>query len=187
MQKQTEMPEALYKLIKYLVTYIKVNDVNDVSDILQHICDINSVFDNVKQHSGYHDYSFSFKEEKFFFYDIYGDEDDDLLFQETEDEIIPIAIGLCIRYKKHIYCIDINLPNIIGGKTDLPSATKIFVTEETIHPKPDFHTGKRAFYHQREDEMVSMRNYEEGYGKEHEEARNWASGPRTLYKLHQLT
>jgi len=75
----------------------------------------------------------------------------------------------------------------MGGKTDLPSATKILATQEVLHPDPAFHTGKRAFYHQREDKMVSMRNYEEGHGKEHEEARNWASGPRTLYKLHQLT
>ena len=68
----------------------------------------------------------------------------------------------------------------MGGKTDLPSATKILATQEALHPDPAFHTGKRAFYHQREDEMVSMRNYEEGYGKEHEEARKWVSGPSNV-------
>lgn len=187
MQKQTEIPEAVYKLITYLITYIKISGINDISDIVSHIHHIDSAFDNVKRQSGYDDFSFSFKGNQFFFYDFYGDEDDDLLFQETEEEFIPIILGSCIRYQDRIFCIDFILANIMGGKTDLPSATKILATQEALHPDPAFHTGKRAFYHQREDEMVSMRNYEEGYGIEHEEARKWVSGPRTLYKLHQLT
>lgn len=186
MQKQTEIPEALYKLIKYLVTYIKLNAVDDLSDIVSHIHQTNSVFNHVKKYSGYDDLSFFFKENQFFFYDFYGDEDNDLLFQETE-EFIPITLGACIRYQDRIYCIDFDLVNIMGGNTDLSSVIKILETQESIHPDPTFHTGKRAFYHQRKKKMVSMRNYEEGYGKEHEEAREWVSGPRTLYKLHQVT
>lgn len=187
MQKQTQIPEALHKLVTYLVTYIKIKEINSMRDISEHICDIDSKFDNVKRYSGYSDFSFSFNGDKFFFYDFYGDEDDDLLYQETEEEFVPIMLGACIRYQDRIYCIDFNLPNIIGGNDDLPSATKILATKETLHPDPAFHTGKRAFYHQRENEEVSMVDYEEGYGKEHEEARKWVSGPRTLYKLYHLT
>ena len=87
MQKQTEIPEAVYKLITYLITYIKISGINDISDIVSHIHHIDSAFDNVKRQSGYDDFSFSFKGNQFFFYDFYGDEDDESFISRNRRRI----------------------------------------------------------------------------------------------------
>jgi hypothetical protein len=117
-------------------------------------------------------YSFTVDRKEIIVFDTYSDEDNDELFDYDNNLL---ALGFCISYNSHLYCFDIDLTT-----NELNYVRK---TVEKVED-PKFHIGKRSFNHHRSSKRLSMRNFNAVLGfDEHEVARNWVSGQRTLYHL----
>lgn len=123
------------------------------------------------------------------FLDTYGDEDADGLsvytYNATEefmdDEfVLTRALGFCIATNEKVYCFDINLINL--------ETENFKVTEELFDYKNYKYNSKRAFYHFRNEGLLSLRGYIEGssVGKLCETSKNWSSGLRTVFEMVDL-
>lgn len=120
------------------------------------------------------------------FLDTYGDEDDDGLsvytYNATEefmdDEfVLTRALGFCIAINEKVYCFDINVINL--------ETENFKMTEENFDYKNYKYDSKRAFYHFRNQGLLSLRGYIENsnIGSLCEISKEWSSGLRTSFKL----
>jgi hypothetical protein len=176
----TTLPKPVGAVISDFARFIADNKVDDVDEIAGYI---EENYSDVKQFPAYNDFFFKKDGHEFFFYDNYGDEDSDELFEEAGEGVVAIALGVCIRHDNVIYCVDFNLKET--SINHYPEIS-VFATSEKIHPDATFHAGKRAFYHYRGKGYVSMRGFHADYGREDVEARNWVSGPRTKYAIEPI-
>lgn len=117
-------------------------------------------------------YAFTLDGKEIIVFDTYSDEDSDELVDYDNNLL---ALGFCISYDSYLYCFDIDWTT-----NELNYVRKTFEKVED----PRFHIGKRSFNHRRGSKRLSMRHFNTALGfDEDEAARNWISGPRTLYHL----
>lgn len=140
---------------------------------MEEVC---AFFDGDKVHA-YGCFRFDLDEHVVFVYDTYGDEDDEV--HEDIETAECISMGFCFFIDTFFYCFDMN------EKGDVINFSK---TMTPCSVSPEFFCGKRAFYHYRDKNLLSMKNFDSGFQlDEHCEARKWTSGPRTLFKLAQFS
>jgi hypothetical protein len=180
MDKQiTITPSIVDTFLREVGEAIFTDSMDDVDQIVSFI----QKHYGVKEYLGaYNDLLFDVHGEAFRLYDNYGDEDHDDLYRTTEEEAIPIALGIAFQYGGDIYCVDFSLEEAREGIAHY----QVFKTNEPIGD----HIGKRCFYHNRHEKeasrIVSMRGYDEKHGVKEKKSENWVSGPRTTYKLTRI-
>lgn len=140
---------------------------------MEEVC---TFFDGDKVHA-YGCFRFELDGHVVFIYDTYGDEDDEVHENiETEERI---SMGFCFYLDTFFYCFDMDV------KGDVINLSR---TMTPCNVLPDFFCGKRAFYHYRNKSLLSMKGFDSSFQlDEHCEARNWTSGPRTLFKVAQFS
>lgn len=182
-KKERQSTLFLELLIRHLSQLVPERE--DVESVLERLVFLSSngyikdlTVSNVSNHDAYGSQTIEFKEGfELTFLNTEGDQDADELFIESvvegEESFDKNALGFSFIFEGFIYCIDIGIDGSIG---------KLFKSTEQIKQAPEFYTGKRAFYHYRKDSFISLRGLS-SLDKEHEEARDWISGPRSLYHL----
>ena len=179
MDNKSILSKTLDTFLKDVGHAIVKNNMSYVDEIMSFIQYQYSVKEYL---SSYSDFTFVINNEELRFYDTYGDENDSLLYKDSDREKEAVALGIAIKYNGDIYCIDFSLEN-----TKNECATyEVYKTNEPIGE----HLGKRCFYHYRSrnkgDRAVSMIGYDGGYGKEDVEAKKAILSPRTLYQLYHI-
>ena len=179
MDNKSTLSKTLDTFLKDVGHAIVKNNMSYVDEIMSFIQYQYSVKEYL---SSYSDFIFVINDEELRFYDTYGDENNCLLYKDSDRDKGGIALGIAIKYNGDIYCVDFSLENAVNEC----ATYEVYKTNEPIGE----HLGKRGFFHNRTKNKahrsVSMSGYDGFHGKEDIEAKKETLLPRTLYQLNQI-